>query len=146
MSWTVETLLADAVGTAAAVSGMTVFTMGLPDKAQAFGPWGFLEYGGAEIEQASDEVITHTLLFHCLMPTRGNLPALGEYATVLQTARLVHRAFYANVMIGNDEAATASYASISKPDIWIYGGVQNVRATLTMQCVTSEDVSALLSV
>lgn len=145
MSWTYEDLLTDATSTAAGVSGMAAFVMGLPEQAMAFGPWGFLEYEGATIEQASDEVIEHSLLFHVLMPTRGNLPSLGEYATVLQYARLIHRAFYANVMIA-DEAAIGSPGTIAKPDIWIYGGVQHVRTILAIRCVTSEDVSALLSV
>jgi len=145
MAYTIEALMADAVTTVETVAAFKSVSYPPPPTWPAFGPFAYLDYGGCEIEQGSDEVTTHTILIHVLMPMRGDFAATaGEYAAVLTNARAAHRAFYTNVVIAG-EAALASPGAISKPEIVEYSGVRCVRATLTLQCVTAEDVGSLVS-
>lgn len=110
----------------------------------AFGPFVQIEYGGAEIEQGSDEVTIHTIEFWCLMPLKGNAAAInGEYAQVISIAHQIHRAFITNVLIGaDDDAAVASNGIIGKPDYVGMGEVRCIRCMYTLHCVTSEEVAA----
>lgn len=145
MSYTISQLCTDAAETAEGVTGLKLVAWPPPDKLPAFGPYAYLEYGGAVIEQASDEVVTHTLTFTVLMPMKGNFAALnGEYVQVVETALLIHRAFYANTIIAG-EAALASNATISKPDLYQFMETRHVRCILTIECVTSEDVASQVS-
>lgn len=145
MPYTFEDLMADAKATVETVTEIKKVDYPPPLTGPTFGPVAYLEYGGCEIEQGSDEVSIHTIEISVLVPMRGNYAATaGEYATVLANALAIHRAFYANTIIAG-EAAIASPGRITKPDMVQYGEVRCVRCQLVMQCVTAEDVASQVS-
>lgn len=146
MTWTVAGLMQDMVTT---VKTVTTFDDRVswmpPETGYSSGPWAYLEYGPADIEQASDEVITHTVEINVMVPMAGNFDGdYGEYAQAVDLAVQVHRAFYANVIV-DDEGAIGSPGTIAKPDFMQYGETRCLRCKLTMMLVTSQDVSALVS-
>jgi hypothetical protein len=134
------------VETVAVLADATFYPV--PAQSQGDGVWAYIEYGPATIEQASDEVIVHQFEINVMVPLKGNydLDATsgGAQTLCLQTAFAIHRAFYTNVMVAG-EAAVATPGTISKPFFAQFGEVRNIGCTLTMQIVTSEDVSALVS-
>lgn len=143
MAWTVKNLMTDMVVTVKTVTDFDdrVFWMP-PETGFNSGPWAYLEYGPAEIEQGSDEVITHTVEVNCMVPMVGNFDGdYGEYAQAVDLAVDVHRAFYTNVMV-NGEAAIGSPGTIAKPDMMQYGEVRCLRCKLTMMLTTAEDAGS----
>ena len=146
MVWSVETLLADAAATVAKVVAIKRVDWPPPETSYPDDVWAYLEWGPALIEQASDEVIEHTITITVCRPMRGNLSSAtsGEYGAVISAVVAVHREFYKNTIIGGatDGAALASPGTMSKPFLLTYGEVRNVACTLTLQCVTAEEVSA----
>ena len=146
MVWTVKNLLSDMVTTVKTVPDFDDrVTWMPPDNSYATGPWVYLEYGPADIEQASDEVIAHTVEVNVMVPMAGNFEGdYGEYAQAVDLAVQVHRAFYANVIV-DGEGAIGTPGTIAKPDLVEYGQTRCLRCKLTMMLVTSQDVSALVS-
>jgi len=146
MPWSVAGLMADMVATVKTVTDFDDRVSWMPpETSYTFGPWAYMEYGPAAIEQASDEVIEHTIEIHVCVPMVGNFDGdYGEYAQVVDLVVDVHRAFYSNIMV-NGEAAIGSPGTINKPDMVQYGETRNLRCTLTMQLTTAEDLSALVS-
>lgn len=142
MAYTIEGLMEDAQATVATVTALKRVDYPPPATSYPNGLWAYLEYGGAQIEQASEEITIHTIEIHCLKPTSGSLGT--DYAAVVSAALAVHRAFYANTVI-DGEAALSSQATISKPDIISYAETTNVRCTLTLLCTTGEEVSHLVT-
>lgn len=146
MSWTVKNLLSDMVTTIKTVTDFADrVTWMPPETGYTSGPWVYLEYGPAEIEQASDEVIAHSVDINVCVPLVGKFEGdYGVYAQAVDLAVDIHRAFYTNIMV-NGEAAIGSPATINKPDMLEYGETRQLRCKLTMLIVTSEDLSGQMS-
>ena len=146
MSWTVKNLMADMVTTVKTVTDFADRVSWMPpETSYTSGPWVYMEYGPAAIEQASDEVIEHTIEIHVCVPMVGNFDGdYGEYAQAVDLVVDIHRAFYTNIMV-NGEAAIGSPGTINKPDMIQYGETKMVRCTLTMVIVTSESLAGQMS-
>lgn len=146
MAWSVKNLMADMVTTVKTITDFADrVTWMPPETSYTSGPWVYMEYGPAAIEQASDEVIEHTIEIHVCVPMVGSFDGdYGEYAQAVDLVVRIHRAFYANIMV-NGEAAIGSPGTINKPDMIQYGETKMIRCTLTIQLTTAEDLSGQMS-